>query len=71
MTSLEYSYAQNAWSGVVRKRDMYCQYCGLVENTHANHIFYKNKYPKICLNINNGITLCNNCHKEFHRLNGV
>lgn len=69
MTSLEYSYVQRIWSKMVRK-DKVCQYCGSDKKVHAHHIFYKNKYPELALNPNNGIPLCTPCHKEFHRLNG-
>jgi len=59
------------WQQKVLARDLFtCQICG--KNHHqvqleAHHIkpYYKN--PKLRLDINNGKTLCNTCHKEQHR----
>ena len=56
------------WSKVVKKRDdNSCQVCGNNENLDAHHIFHKKFYPKLCLNPNNGITLCQRCHFDVHR----
>lgn len=52
------------WSLSVRKRDNFeCQICGNIGLTmHANHIKKFSDYPDSRIDINNGITLCKNCH---------
>lgn len=57
---------RSTWSESVKERDKgICQICFNKGNI-AHHIFYKSKYPKLSLNLNNGITLCKKCHKEVH-----
>ena len=64
------SLALMNWSLSVKDNDgSKCQVCGSTENIHAHHIFPKSKYPLLCLNINNGISLCHDCHWNLHRLN--
>jgi len=59
---------QKEWADLVKSRDNYtCQICGSKNNLTAHHI-----EPVICdpvqsLDIDNGITLCNKCHKKIHR----
>ena len=66
-TSKEY---QN-WRESVFKRDKYtCQVCESIGHTlNAHHIKTFNNYPKLRLDINNGITLCKKCHKVVQRRN--
>jgi predicted restriction endonuclease len=57
----------------VRKRDGdRCQVCdsSSKERLQVHHIFYKNRFPKLAYNMNNGITLCENHHDEIHKFNG-
>jgi len=55
------------WSISVLERDDYtCQKCGSQENLHAHHIIPVSKDKSRSLDINNGITLCKECHKEKH-----
>lgn len=58
----------------VYERDNYnCQICGQEGNGHnlnAHHLDGYNWYKEGRTDINNGITLCKECHKEFHRLYG-
>tara|TARA_R110000868_G_scaffold239931_2_gene494447 strand:+ start:2600 stop:3007 length:408 start_codon:yes stop_codon:yes gene_type:complete len=61
----------NAWSAQVRERDCYtCRDCGATENLEAHHIFSKSKHPDRILEIDNGTTLCEPCHKYEHKING-
>jgi len=62
----EYKYAILYWSKTVKKRDNKCQKCGSKENLEAHHMLHKAKFPELSLNINNGITLCLDCHYEVH-----
>ena len=57
-----------AWATHIKKRDnMACQECGSTENIVAHHIKSWTKFPELRFDINNGITLCNICHKKQHR----
>lgn len=55
----------------VYKRDNYtCQCCGVYgdgKNLNAHHLDGYNWCKDKRIDINNGITLCTNCHKTFHR----
>lgn len=48
--------------------DFTCKKCG-ERNIYiqAHHIKSWSKYPKLRFDINNGMTLCKNCHKKVHR----
>lgn len=63
------------WAIEIKKRDNYtCQYCfckGGKTKYHAHHILSKSKHPELALILNNGITLCNPCHKQEHKTNGI
>ena len=65
----QYDYALLKWSKTVRYNNV-CVCCNTSANLIAHHIFYKSNYPLLSLNINNGITLCVDCHGEFHTMNG-
>jgi len=61
------AYSLNYWAKMIKKRDAYrCQICGTTQNLVAHHIFQKILHPKLCLNFNNGITLCKKCHSQIH-----
>tara|TARA_B110000495_G_scaffold115421_1_gene100037 strand:+ start:390 stop:1115 length:726 start_codon:yes stop_codon:yes gene_type:complete len=62
-------YAWRSWSKTVRKRDNdKCRHCNSTENLIAHHIWHKAFCPESSLDVDNGITLCHECHKEQHRL---
>lgn len=57
------------WREKVFKRDNYtCKKCGKrgVE-IQAHHVKPWALYPALRYEVNNGITLCNECHKEIHK----
>lgn len=57
-----------AWRDAVRERDNYtCQRCGSKENVVAHHILGFSEYPFLRNEIENGVTLCHECHKIVHR----
>lgn len=61
------------WRKAVYERDNYaCRKCGRKTNTlNAHHIEnYKDNIDKR-YDLNNGITLCSDCHKKFHKKYGV
>lgn len=55
-----------SWKRTIQKRDKTCQICGSMNNLNAHHIFHRKYYPKLTLNINNGILLCRKHHYEVH-----
>lgn len=57
------------WRLSVYKRDGFrCQACGRVGGViHAHHIKHFATHPEYRLDLNNGITLCKECHKAVHR----
>jgi hypothetical protein len=60
------------WRKSVYERDKYtCQKCAKVGNKlRAHHINNFADFPELRFAIDNGITLCNNCHKGFHKIYG-
>ena len=61
-TSTEYQQ----WRQKVRKRDRKaCRVCNVQRNIHVHHIKPFKKYPDFVTDIDNGITLCGNCHTLF------
>jgi hypothetical protein len=64
-----YTPEYRQWIKKVFERDDYtCQHCGIKGgNLNAHHILPFYKYKEKRVDINNGITLCEKCHKEIHR----
>lgn len=61
------------WAKKVKKRDDYtCQICG-AKNTYLNshHMNSWNWAINERYNIDNGVTLCVNCHNRFHEIYSV
>lgn len=51
------------WRKKVFVRDLFkCQLCGTRGLLQGHHIKMKSKFPQYMYNINNGITLCIDCH---------
>lgn len=57
------------WRKAVLKRDHYtCQICGKRGGKlNAHHKKRFSKYKELRLSVDNGITLCETCHKSLHR----
>ena len=68
MLSEEYSN----WRKTIYKRDNYtCQKCGEVDRgLRAHHIFSFGHYINLRFLVENGITFCKDCHREFHSTYG-
>jgi len=63
--------ARIGWALTVKKRDGRCQGDGCREtffhNLEAHHVYPKGRYPDLRLVADNGLTLCADCHKAWHR----
>lgn len=71
--AIRFSYEMNQWRDEVYKRDNYtCQMCGnrSSEGNHlelnAHHIKRFSDYPGLRTDVDNGITLCERCHKKTY-----
>ena len=65
------SIETHLWRGAVFGRDGYtCQKCGNKSKLHPHHIKNFAQYPELRFAINNGITLCRECHIKFHKKYG-
>lgn len=60
------------WRDAVFQRDDYtCRKCktrGALLNAH--HIFNYSSHKNLRINVQNGVTLCTRCHRDFHKLYG-
>lgn len=63
-------YLHQAWASLVKDRDKKCTECGSVYDLHAHHIKQYKSHPELRNDVNNGITLCGNCHRKWHSENG-
>ena len=60
------------WKKEVKERDNYiCQCCGDINNLIVHHKDSFRDFKELRLDINNGITLCIVCHKQFHHIYGT
>lgn len=66
---LRESHEYKIWRITVYKRDNFkCQSCGKVGNgIEAHHIKPISLYPELIFSVDNGITLCEDCHKIVHK----
>ena len=63
MQDIRKSSAYKRWRREVRQRDGdACRVCGVHLNLHIHHIKPLEKYRDFATEIDNGITLCGNCH---------
>lgn len=58
------------WSKKIRRRDNYtCANCGVTDKngSQAHHIYPQSRYPELACEEGNGITLCSDCHTDYHQ----
>ena len=61
------------WAIRVKERDNYtCQICGNSPSGKLNlhHLNAWKSFPEQRFDLDNGVTLCVDCHKEFHKMYG-
>ena len=63
-------FLHQAWASLGKDRDKKCTECGSVYDLHAHHIKQYKSHPELRNDVNNGITLCGNCHRKWHSENG-
>lgn len=61
------NYTYRKWRQAVIGRDKKCVSCGVQDNLQAHHIKSFAKFPLLRFDLSNGITLCEECHKNYHR----
>ena len=56
------------WANLIKERDNYtCQICAKHGvNLNAHHLNAWKSFPEQRFDLDNGVTLCTDCHKEFH-----
>ena len=63
------------WDRYIKERALYrCERCGELlsgRQAHAHHKLPKWFMPELKYDINNGICLCTNCHKQIHGYGGT
>jgi len=63
MQDIRKSPEYQRWRREVRHRDENtCRVCTVQRNLHVHHIKPLEKYPEFATDLDNGITLCGNCH---------
>lgn len=79
LTEEEREYIRNIpgykeWIRAVYERDNYtCQCCGDNKggNLNSHHIYGYAEYKELRTDIDNGICLCEDCHKTYHKQHGI
>lgn len=69
--ALRKSKAYKDWQTKVFQKDHYCcKYCGSKNKLNAHHIYSWNQYPEKRFIVDNGLTLCEECHRKIHNKYG-
>lgn len=60
--------ALTKWRKAVKERDHYaCKNCGPGKSVQAHHMLQRINFPEKAFDVNNGITLCDDCHRLAHK----
>lgn len=66
-----YDQRYKLWLNKVFKRDNYtCKICNKTSNLIGHHLYSWHSNPEKRYLLKNGITLCSDCHLNFHKLYG-
>jgi hypothetical protein len=60
----------NAWAEQVKDKTPFCEWCYSEDSLEAHHIMPKIKFKQYALDINNGRTMCKDCHITCHKQGG-
>lgn len=60
-------FLHQAWACLVKLRDEKCTECKSVYDLHAHHIKSYKDFAELRYDVNNGITLCGQCHRKIHK----
>ena len=66
-------YFDTAWKKTRKRiieRDKACLVCQSKKSLHVHHVYNKSTYPRHCLTTRYLVTLCKECHSDFHSWNG-
>lgn len=56
------------WRKAVIERDKCCKVCSSTDKLNAHHLRDASYHPDIRFDVDNGVTLCHQCHHIFHIL---
>jgi hypothetical protein len=60
------------WRSAVLRRDGHaCRQCGATNALHAHHIKPWASYPELRHSVENGVTLCDSCHRLTHKKQNI
>jgi hypothetical protein len=66
------SWQYREWRNTVLARDGHtCQRCGTTKKLHAHHLKLWSRFPKLRFDPDNGLTLCDRCHYDWHKEDGT
>lgn len=72
LSDIRQSIEGKSWILKVFKRDDYrCTVCKEHGKIQAHHLKSFTRFPEFRFDLNNGATMCEECHKEFHSLYGI
>lgn len=54
------------WRAKVIRRDKRCAVCNSIKNRHAHHKNNGDDFPEQRFIVDNGVTLCKDCHIQYH-----
>jgi len=60
-------FLHQAWASLVKLRDEKCTECKSVYDLHAHHIKSYKDFAELRYDVNNGVTLCGQCHRKIHK----
>ena len=69
ITEIRRSPKMKKWCRTIFERDNFqCKICGNNKDLNAHHIYPIGYFPDLILEINNGITLCKECHYKTYNI---